>query len=200
MDNQPPVFASNLPKAFTMKKSVFNVWKKLYFANYVKANDNCSAVTISAPIFKVLSSKTAECTVVANDQCGNLAKYTCIVNFEDLSATSKEASVEDSRAEAIIKELEAYVTDETPIDVPIEAVIYPNPTSRVVNVVPATGYGEIQKIHIYNLSGQVLLNMDVEGNKSQIITIDISNFANATYIIEMVHPTKKLYRQVQKIQ
>jgi hypothetical protein len=157
---------------------------------------------MTTPTYKILSAKSVECTVVANDQCGNLAKYVCVVNFEDVSSSvsSKEASEGDAKADAIVKELEKYVTDETPIDVPIEAVIYPNPTSRVVNVVPAQGYGDIQKIHIFSMSGQNLLNMDVEGTHNQLITIDISSFPNATYIIEMVHPAKKMYRQVQKIQ
>jgi hypothetical protein len=91
------------------------------------------------------------------------------------------------------------LADETPLDIPIEAVIYPNPTSRIVNVIPAKGYGDIQKIHIYNMDGRILLNMNVEGQQNQTITIDISNFANATYILEMEHTQKKLYRQVQKI-
>jgi hypothetical protein len=41
--------------------------------------------------------------------------------------------------------------------------------------------------------------MDVEGQDNRLVSIDISNFQNATYIIEMVHANKKLYRQVQKI-
>jgi hypothetical protein len=124
-----------------------------------------------------------------------------LVTFDDLKNTSAyTASANNStEAVAIIKDLEVYIKDETPIDVPIEAVIYPNPTSRVVNVVAAKGYGDIQKIHIYSMDGQVLLNMDVEGQQNNIITIDISNFTNATYILEMEHPQKRLFRQIQKI-
>jgi hypothetical protein len=199
LDNEAPVFEGNLPKTFTMKQSIFNVWKKMYFANYVKANDKCSKATLTAPIFTVLNNKSVECKVIANDECGNAATYVCIVTFEDVKSSNKDASNNSDAAAAILADLEKYVQDETPIDIPVEPVIYPNPTSRMVNVVPAQGYGDLQKIHIYSLDGRILLNMDVEGQDNRLVSIDISNFQNATYIIEMVHANKKLYRQVQKI-
>ncbi len=199
-DSDAPVFDKTLPTTFSMKKGLFKVWQKLFFMQ-VKATDNCSNATLTAPVYKILSDKAVECKIIAKDDCGNAAAYVCVVTFDDVKTVTanKEASTNSDVAKAIIADLEVYIKDETPIDIPIEAVIYPNPTSRVVNIIPAKGYGDIQKIHIYSMDGRNLLNMDVEGQQEQTISIDISNFANATYIIEMIHTQKRMYRQVAKI-
>lgn len=203
-DEEAPTFDAKLPQTFVMKKAIFNTWKKLYFDTYVKAKDKCSKVNQTAPIYTVLNNKSVECKVVATDECANTSFYTCIVTFEDantVKTSNKEADRNGNSdlANTILAELEQFVNEEAPSEIPIEPVIYPNPTSRMVNVVPAVGYGSLQKIHIYSMDGKVLLNMDVEGQKNDTVTIDISNFQNATYIIEMVHTEKRIFRQVQKI-
>jgi hypothetical protein len=102
VDDIAPKFKADLPTSFKMKKSLFNVWKKLYFTNFVKAADNCSAVTLSEPMYKTLSAKSVECTVVANDQCGNTSKYVCIVTFEEastISITSKAVASDGDSAD-----------------------------------------------------------------------------------------------------
>lgn len=203
-DDDAPTFDAKLPQTFVMKKAIFNTWKKLYFETYVKAKDKCSKVNQTAPIFNVLNNKSVECKVVATDECANTSTYTCIVTFEDANSvkTANKEGVKDENsdlANAILADLAQFVNEETPTEIPVEPVIYPNPTSRVVNVVPAKGYGALLKVQIYSLDGRNLLNMDVEGQNNETVTIDISNFQNATYIIEMVHTEKRLYRQVQKI-
>jgi hypothetical protein len=199
-DNTAPQFDATLPTSFTMNKGLFKVWQKLFFAQ-AKATDNCSAVTLSTPTYTVITDKQVLCKVVATDGCGNSSTYQCTVNFNDtkVKPVFKEAATNTTTAEAIIKDLEVYIAASSTVEVPTEAVIYPNPTEQMVNIIPAQGNGDIQKIHVYNMDGRVLLNMDVEGMQNKTISIDISNFASGTYIIEMQHTEKNVFSKVQKI-
>lgn len=208
-DKDAPVFAANLPKTVTMTKAYFTLWRKVFFANYVKATDICSQkVNVSAPTTTVIDTKTVECKATAKDECGNISNYVCRVTFSEApkvyvdggnkTTTSKVANDDnDATTKVILDEIRQLI--EQDVEVAVEAVIYPNPTSSVVNIIPAQGFGALQKIHVYTMDGRILLNMDVEGQDKKMISVDISSFNEGTYIIEMEHTEKKLYRQVQKV-
>jgi Secretion system C-terminal sorting domain len=196
-DNVPPTFDSKLGTFFTMPKGIFNAWKKTYLSQ-VKATDVCSVVSHQAPVFSAVSAMMVNCKIVATDECGNIGTYNCVVKL--LNSTSNATKTENSANENIesIATLEDFIQHGDEVEVTTAPVIYPNPTSKTVNIIPAKGVGDIQKIHLYNSNGQSVLNLDVEGMQNQVISIDISSFQNAIYLIEMEHTDKKLYKKVIK--
>jgi hypothetical protein len=196
-DNDAPIFDKNLAKTLTMTKTIFPVWKKVYFGSIVKATDNCSKVKVSAPTIKSLNANSVECTVSATDDCGNVAFHTCIVDFKSPSTVSTLTKTAKGNSDITANELEDMIQSD--IDVKTEALIYPNPTESIVNIIPAKGYGALSKVRIYSITGQILLNMDVENQTSEQVSIDISSFKAGNYIIEMEYSDAKLYSRVQKI-
>jgi len=59
--------------------------------------------------------------------------------------------------------------------------LYPNPASNVLNIVSYNV--EIEKINIYNLNGQLVLNKDVNNNQK---TINISSLESGIYIVDIL--------------
>ncbi len=61
----------------------------------------------------------------------------------------------------------------------IDFTYYPNPSKGIVNI---TSRSEITNISVYNVTGQLLYNKDVNANDAQV---DISAFASGTYFFKV---------------
>ncbi len=77
--------------------------------------------------------------------------------------------------------------------------IYPNPTSKTVNIPVLKGFGQIQNVRLYNSEGRVSMSENVENETSNLLTIDISSLMQGTYLIEIEYSGKRFYRMVQKV-
>ena len=69
--------------------------------------------------------------------------------------------------------------------------IYPNPANNVLNIVSYTV--GIEKINIYNLNGQLVLNKEVNNNQK---TINISSIESGIYIVDILSENTSVKRKL----
>ena len=69
--------------------------------------------------------------------------------------------------------------------------IYPNPAKNVLNIVSYTV--GIEKINIYNVNGQLVLNTDVNNNQK---TINISSLESGIYIVDILSENSSVKRKL----
>jgi len=69
--------------------------------------------------------------------------------------------------------------------------IYPNPAKNVLNIVSYTV--GIEKINIYNVNGQLVLNTDVNNNQK---TINISSLESGIYIVDILSENTSVKRKL----
>ena len=69
--------------------------------------------------------------------------------------------------------------------------LYPNPASNVLNIV-SYNVG-VEKINIYNLNGQLVLNKDVNNNKK---TINITSLESGIYIVDILSENTSIKRKL----
>ena len=69
--------------------------------------------------------------------------------------------------------------------------IYPNPANNVLNIVSYTV--GIEKINIYNLNGQLVLNKEVNNNQK---TLNISSLESGIYIIDILSENTSVKRKL----
>ena len=69
--------------------------------------------------------------------------------------------------------------------------IYPNPANNVLNIV-SYNVG-IEKVNIYNLNGQLVLNKDVNNNQK---TINISSLESGIYIVDILSENNSVKRKL----
>jgi len=69
--------------------------------------------------------------------------------------------------------------------------IYPNPAKNVLNIVSYTV--GIEKINIYNVNGQLVLNTDVNNNQK---TINISSLKSGIYIVDILSENSSVKRKL----
>ena len=72
-------------------------------------------------------------------------------------------------------------------------VIYPNPTSGIVNIL----CHDAELFNIYNTYGQLLISQNTNGNDQ--VTIDISNLPSSIYLIQLVSKEGFATKQIIKI-
>ena len=75
------------------------------------------------------------------------------------------------------------------IEAPEESLnlnVYPNPTQDVLNVQFETELGQDVQIMVYDLQGRILIHNTVD-SKNQLIQIDVSQFSNGTYLIQLLN-------------
>ena len=76
----------------------------------------------------------------------------------------------------------------------ISAVVYPNPTTGIVNI----KCDETVQINVFDTFGQLFSSQNSNGNDHEII--DISNFPNGLYLIQLINQKGKSTKQIIKIQ
>lgn len=76
----------------------------------------------------------------------------------------------------------------------IATVIYPNPTTGIVNI----KYNEAAQVNVFNTFGQLLLSQSTNGNDQE--TIDISNLPDGLYLIQMIGESGTTTKQIIKLQ
>ena len=69
--------------------------------------------------------------------------------------------------------------------------IYPNPANNVLNIVSYTV--GIEKINIYNVNGQLVLNKEVNNNQK---TLNISSLESGIYIIDILSENTSVKRKL----
>jgi hypothetical protein len=69
--------------------------------------------------------------------------------------------------------------------------IYPNPANNVLNIVSYNA--GIEKINIYNVNGQIVLNKEVNNNKK---TINISSLESGIYIVDIISENTSVKRKL----
>jgi len=69
--------------------------------------------------------------------------------------------------------------------------IYPNPANNILNVVSYTV--GIEKINIYNINGQLVLNKEVNNNQK---TIDIGSLESGIYIVDILSENTSVKRKL----
>tara|TARA_B110000261_G_scaffold28183_1_gene31667 strand:- start:1050 stop:1676 length:627 start_codon:yes stop_codon:yes gene_type:complete len=69
--------------------------------------------------------------------------------------------------------------------------IYPNPANNVLNIVSYTV--GIDKINIYNLNGQLVLNKEVNNNQK---TLNISSLESGIYIVDILSENTSVKRKL----
>ena len=69
--------------------------------------------------------------------------------------------------------------------------IYPNPANNVLNIVSYTV--GIEKINIYNLNGQLVLNKEVNNNQK---TLNISSLEGGIYIVDILSENTSVKRKL----
>jgi len=69
--------------------------------------------------------------------------------------------------------------------------IYPNPANNVLNIISYTV--GIEKINIYNLNGQLVLNKEVNNNQK---TINISSLESGIYIVDILSENTSVKRKL----
>jgi Secretion system C-terminal sorting domain len=74
-----------------------------------------------------------------------------------------------------------------------EVKLYPNPTNGFVNIEVAEG---LDFILVTSMSGQVLMNL--QNLNSEVQTIDLSDLADGTYVIQMVKGNQIVSRRIVK--
>lgn len=67
--------------------------------------------------------------------------------------------------------------------------IFPNPTNTIVNIVAKEKFGLFNKIEIYNLEGNLILE---KTGKLSNVSIDVSNFPLGTYLVK-IHSNSVIY-------
>ena len=72
-------------------------------------------------------------------------------------------------------------------------VIYPNPTSGLVNIICQ----DAEQLNVYNTFGQLLISQNTNGNDQ--VTIDISNLPSGIYLIQLVSKEGLATKQIIKI-
>jgi uncharacterized repeat protein (TIGR02543 family) len=76
----------------------------------------------------------------------------------------------------------------------ISAIVYPNPTTGIVNI----KCDETVQINVFDTFGQLLSSQNSNGNDHEII--DISNFPNGLYLIQLISQKGMSTKQIIKIQ
>ncbi len=193
VDNQAPMFDPTLSKAVKMKKASYYAWRNMYFKAFVKATDNCSFATIATPTYTQLNPKTVEAKTTAKDECGNLATYTCKVTFSDVQWFSKE----DGNADLTL-DPNHDITENTVEYNPSDLVIFPNPSSNILNISTINDFGQMKKVIFHTIDGRTALSVDVENQNTELITIDINSLITGHYLLEMQYDNKRLYRVIEK--
>ncbi|KQT16972.1 hypothetical protein ASG31_11440 [Chryseobacterium sp. Leaf404] len=149
------------------------------FSNNSSAGNNAGVYHISATNGSILNSYLVGgargCAQMGN---GNYL-YTTGSGVSSINATTGATSLIISGSYQYLKALDLTLSV-SEAKQEIEAKIYPNPTSGMVNV---SAENEIEVITFYSLNGQILKTEKI--NRERKISLDISGFSSGIYLIKV---------------
>ena len=73
-------------------------------------------------------------------------------------------------------------------------VLYPNPTSGIVNIICQ----DAEQLNVYNTYGQLIISQNTKGNEQ--VSIDMSKFPCGPYLVQMIGEKGIITKQIIKIQ
>jgi len=78
-------------------------------------------------------------------------------------------------------------------EVKIEHIVYPNPTNSVINIdITSSKFNDIE-LYLSNSIGQIVYSESINSNTERIITINLNDFSEGIYFVNMITSTGKLY-------
>jgi subtilisin-like proprotein convertase family protein len=192
---------------------VIHLQNKVISADYIKSTDKNSG---SADLSYTLVSKPLFGNITLNDKVIEISnKFT----QEDIDAgrlkyvntlpgtLSQGQSLKDSLGLVVqnnangfdgIKYLPVTIAGVSTNTFTIEKgslIITPNPTATAITIVLPDGFEYNSRLKIYQLTGELLLEMEYLKNEQ----LDISNIKSGVYIIELTSGNKKAFGKVLKI-
>lgn len=72
--------------------------------------------------------------------------------------------------------------------------VYPNPTKGTINIAVHSGLSGTFNAKVLDLSGRVIMNNTIESNS--VLTMDLSNKSNGTYILELSNDNTRLTKRI----
>lgn len=134
-----------------------------------------------------------------------LSDYGPFENFQRTSATVNLSSLagesnvklaftyEGSLAQVIFSNVTIMESDAVEAHLPVVTRIYPNPTYDDVTI---TSQADIVRVEIYNISGQKMKDVSVNGNN---VSISMSNFTSGLYIMNIYTQEGMIIKKVDVI-
>lgn len=76
-----------------------------------------------------------------------------------------------------------------------DVFLYPNPANNKVNIVLQSSVASPSKVCIFNIAGKLLSETTLTANTQQT-TLDVTNFSNGIYIVEITNQTGKINKKL----
>lgn len=76
-----------------------------------------------------------------------------------------------------------------------DVFLYPNPANNKVNIVLQNSVASTSKVCVFNIAGKLLSETTLTANTQQT-TLDVSNFSNGIYIVEITNQTGKVNKKL----
>jgi hypothetical protein len=76
-----------------------------------------------------------------------------------------------------------------------EVYLYPNPANNQVNVVLQNNIASESNLRVFNIAGKLLNETTLAANTLQT-TLDVSNFSNGIYVVEITNKTDKINKKL----